>query len=188
MDELGLVQRGPKEPLPACPSAASLALFMGTHWRLGSESPIFLLDANVLEGVIECYAHIYASLEGAYEFGDTSPWYLSFALSACNGLHASHPDSFNVHETLNLASPGRARRRPCGRIQHLRCYSPNAAPRHREADRREGAKGRVAGEHTTISAGDRGVSLGLDESVVAERLRAVRLQIALAQVAVEQSD
>ena len=25
---------------------------MGTHWRLGSESPIFLLDANVLEGVM----------------------------------------------------------------------------------------------------------------------------------------
>jgi hypothetical protein len=63
MDELGLVRRCPK-PLPVCPSAASLPLFMGTHWRLGSASPVFLLDAHVLESVLECYARIYASLQG----------------------------------------------------------------------------------------------------------------------------
>ena len=147
--------------------------------------------------------------EGADEFGDTSPWFLGFVPSlpptaACSSLHASDPNSGSPSQgeqgmPLAPAAAGVARRRPsCGRVQHL------TAPSQRcEAQSREPGRGGSCGQHSSSSArgsgrlcGARQAEVGggggrekvdMDEGVVAQRLQAVRLQIARSRVAVAQA-
>ena len=65
MEELGLVRRSPKEPLPIPPSAAALPLFMGSHWRLGAGVYRTLRQGGV-EGAL-------AALEDVVD-GDAQEW------------------------------------------------------------------------------------------------------------------
>ena len=135
MDELGLVRRGPKYSLPPPPAVAATALFLGTHWRLGAESLVLLLDAPVLEQILDCYAHSYVQLEDVEEFGDTKPWSAGL-IPVSPGLfdaNASEEDAAqdtgdsnfgpssqaSLQSSQSLASAGRTRRRAVSRVQHL---------------------------------------------------------------------
>eukprot|EP00961_Rhodomonas_salina_P133962 1802496-Rhodomonas_salina.2 len=51
-----LISHPPAGPRPQLPGPAALAVFMGTHHRLGEGSPILQLEGALLEHILDIYA------------------------------------------------------------------------------------------------------------------------------------